>query len=216
MTTSNEHNNAPAVPQGWRDFLTELSKQKPEKPDYWSSCGQCERNSSTAEDLLAATPDPVPAQDEPLGHFRVEPFGWTDCAKDDEGAIALYERPQEVGLTDDEITQVCSGIYLSDYPHGSTSYDIALARAIIAALLAKWGQVMAGKIEKMNKRIERLEGIAMGACFLLQKLRAEYGDDFGAGMTEQVNDCIRDAQQIANNVLQRERQALRTSKEPTK
>ena len=75
---------------------------------------------------------------------------------------------------------------------------------------------MAGKIAKMNKRIVRLEGIAMGACFLLQKLRAEYGDDFGAGMTEQVNDCIRDAQQIANNVLQRERQALRTSQEPTK
>ena len=75
---------------------------------------------------------------------------------------------------------------------------------------------MAGKIAKMNKRIERLEGIAMGAGFLLQKLRAKYGDDFGAGMTEQVNDCIRDTQQIANNVLQRERQALRTSQEPTK
>ena len=93
MTTSNEHNNAPAVPQGWRDFLTELSKQKPEKPDYWSSCGQCERNSSTAEDLIAATPAPAPAQGEPFGHFRAEPFGWTDCAKDAEGAIALYEHP---------------------------------------------------------------------------------------------------------------------------
>ena len=53
MTASNEHNNAPAVPQG-----------------------------------------------EPFGYFRAEPFGWTDCAEDDEGAIALYERPQEVGLTD--------------------------------------------------------------------------------------------------------------------
>jgi len=108
MTTSNEHNNAPAVPQGWRDFLTELSKQKPEKPDYWSSCGQCERNSSTAEDLLAATPAPTPAvlqntdhfEDDlhmvaPFGYFRPEPYGWTDCEKDDEGAIALYERPQE-------------------------------------------------------------------------------------------------------------------------
>lgn len=75
---------------------------------------------------------------------------------------------------------------------------------------------MAGKIAKMNKRIERLEGIAMGAGFLLQKLRAKYGEDFGVGMTEQVNDCIRDAQQIANNVIQRERQALRTPQEPTK
>jgi hypothetical protein len=30
---------------------------------------------------------------EPFGYFRAEPFGWTDCAKTDEGAIALYERP---------------------------------------------------------------------------------------------------------------------------
>ena len=75
---------------------------------------------------------------------------------------------------------------------------------------------MAGKITRMNKRIERLEGIAIGAGFILQKLRAKYGDDFGAGMTEQVNDCIRDAQQIANNVLQRDRQALRTSQGQTK
>ena len=34
----------------------------------------------------------------PFGYFRPEPFGWTDCAKDDEGAIALYEHPQEVEL----------------------------------------------------------------------------------------------------------------------
>jgi hypothetical protein len=33
-----------------------------------------------------------PAQ-EPFGYFRAEPFGWTDCAEGDEGAVALYERP---------------------------------------------------------------------------------------------------------------------------
>lgn len=32
----------------------------------------------------------ISAQGEPFGYFRAEPFGWTDCAKDDEGAIALY------------------------------------------------------------------------------------------------------------------------------
>ena len=36
------------------EFVTRVSKQKPEKPDYWSSCGQCERNESDAEDVLAA------------------------------------------------------------------------------------------------------------------------------------------------------------------
>lgn len=35
-----------------------------------------------------------PAQHEPFGYFKAEPFGWTDCAETDEGAVALYERPQ--------------------------------------------------------------------------------------------------------------------------
>lgn len=30
---------------------------------------------------------------EPLGYFKAEPFGGTDCAESDEGAIALYEAP---------------------------------------------------------------------------------------------------------------------------
>ena len=30
---------------------------------------------------------------EPFGYFKAEPFGWTDCAETDEGAVALYERP---------------------------------------------------------------------------------------------------------------------------
>jgi hypothetical protein len=35
-----------------------------------------------------------PEQGEPFGYFKAEPFGWTDCAETDEGAIALYEVPQ--------------------------------------------------------------------------------------------------------------------------
>lgn len=30
---------------------------------------------------------------EPFGYFKAEPFGWTDCAETDEGAIALYAAP---------------------------------------------------------------------------------------------------------------------------
>lgn len=37
-----------------RAFVLKVSRQKPEKPDYWSSCGQCEHNISDAEDLIAA------------------------------------------------------------------------------------------------------------------------------------------------------------------
>jgi len=36
-----------------RKFVLEVSKQTPEKPDYWSSCGQCGSNISEAEDILA-------------------------------------------------------------------------------------------------------------------------------------------------------------------
>ena len=56
----------------------------------------------------------APAQGEPFGHFRAEPFGWTDCAKDDEGAIALYERPQEVGLTNHQFDLICQAIDKAD------------------------------------------------------------------------------------------------------
>ena len=35
-----------------RAFVIKVSEQTPEKPDHWSSCGQCEHNSSNAEDLL--------------------------------------------------------------------------------------------------------------------------------------------------------------------
>lgn len=57
------------------------------------------------------------------------------------------------------------------------------------------------------KRIERLEGIVIGAGFLLRKLQAQYGDDFGAGMDEQVRHCIRDCAQVEHNRLQREQRA---------
>lgn len=42
---------------------------------------------------LRAQPTPPAADQEPFGYFRAEPFGWTDCAETDEGAVALYEHP---------------------------------------------------------------------------------------------------------------------------
>jgi len=46
------------IPEAWREFVERVSKQTPEKPDYWSSCSQCDRNISDAEDLLAAAEAP--------------------------------------------------------------------------------------------------------------------------------------------------------------
>ena len=45
-------------------------------------------------------------EQEPFGYFKAEPFGWTDCAESDVGAIALYQTPPRrtwVGLTAGEI-----------------------------------------------------------------------------------------------------------------
>ena len=58
---------------------------------------------------LYTAPQPQPKQ-EPFGYFRAEPFGWTDCAETDDGAIPLFEAPQPqrewVGLTDEEIQAI--------------------------------------------------------------------------------------------------------------
>ena len=55
------------------------------------------------------------AQQEPFGYFKAEPFGWTDCAETDEGAVALYQHPPAqrtwVDLTFAEICE-CENDYL--------------------------------------------------------------------------------------------------------
>lgn len=95
MTPSNEHNNAPAVPQG----LPAFDDLDDDVIDAACTAGSLlyrvdlMRAYECIRKALATTPAPAPAQGEPFGHFRAEPFGWTDCAEDDEGAIALYERP---------------------------------------------------------------------------------------------------------------------------
>lgn len=58
------------------------------------------------------------------------------------------------------------------------------------------------------KRIERLEGICIGAGFLLRKLQAQYGRDFGEGMSEQVRACINDCNSVSRAIEQREQAAI--------
>lgn len=44
-------------------------------------------------EVYAAPPVQSVPEPEPFGYFKSEPFGWTDCAETDDGAIALYELP---------------------------------------------------------------------------------------------------------------------------
>lgn len=54
------------------------------------------------------------------------------------------------------------------------------------------------------KKAKRNEQVLMGAGLLLKRLRYSYGLQFGVGMTEQVDQCIRDIDQIERGILQRE------------
>ena len=71
---------------------------------YGISTGEIEK--MAIETLRAAL---AQGEQEPFGYFKAEPFGWTDCAETDEGAIPLYERPFTPpqrpwqGLTDEEV-----------------------------------------------------------------------------------------------------------------
>lgn len=60
---------------------------KTSTPAVWFLNGDC--MAGFLQELVDA-PEP-----EPFGYFKSEPFGWTDCAETDDGAIALYTAPSE-------------------------------------------------------------------------------------------------------------------------
>lgn len=55
-----------------------------------------------------------------------------------------------------------------------------------------------------TQKIERLEQIVMGMGFLLLKLQGQYGNDFGYGMTEQVDQALRDYRDVCHSHQQRQ------------
>jgi hypothetical protein len=48
-------------------YIEGISRQVPEKPDFWNSCGQCDRNIEDAQDILSNTSvsGPHPADEQP-------------------------------------------------------------------------------------------------------------------------------------------------------
>lgn len=49
----------------------------------------------------------------PFGYFKAEPFGWTDCAETDDGAIALFAAPPAPSVPDGW-KHDCAGIMQND------------------------------------------------------------------------------------------------------
>jgi len=56
---------------------------------------------------------------------------------------------------------------------------------------------------KTRARLAKVEGIALSMGFLLAKLQARYGSDFGAGMNEQVRHALRDYHDLQRSIQQR-------------
>ena len=83
-----------------------------------------------APDVLSATnPSQISSSAEPFGYFKAEPFGWTDCAETDDGAIALYTAPP---VSDVEPVAYFTG-YNNGYPT-IAPINSALCMAIGTAL----------------------------------------------------------------------------------
>lgn len=84
-----------------------------------------------------AQPTPPAADQEPFGYFRAEPFGWTDCAETDEGAVALYDRPAPpavVGQCEDAIELLGKYKELCEEIKRGDSYHIGRIDAAISVL----------------------------------------------------------------------------------
>ena len=63
------------------------------------------------EVLTTTNPAQISSLAEPFGYFKAEPFGWTDCAETDDGAIALYTAPPAPSVPEAEPVARVTGYY---------------------------------------------------------------------------------------------------------
>ena len=71
---------------------------------------------SVPDVATATNPSQISSSAEPFGYFKAEPFGWTDCAETDDGAIALYTAPpapdqseQHLGMVPADVAGTTAG-----------------------------------------------------------------------------------------------------------
>lgn len=53
------------------------------------------------------------------------------------------------------------------------------------------------------KRVARLEGIVVGAGWLLQRLYEANRKELSVGLTQQIHECLRDCNQVAGSIRAR-------------
>ena len=74
------------------DLVTDIANaaEAPTPAEVLTTTNQAQTSSSQVE----------APESEPFGYFKAEPFGWTDCAETDDGAIALYTAPPAPSVLD--------------------------------------------------------------------------------------------------------------------
>ena len=87
------------LPAGTALYLAPPAPPAPSVPDGWK--------------LVPVEPTP-----EPFGYFKAEPFGWTDCAETDDGAIALFDAPPAPSVPDMRLTGQWESSRIADYNRG--------------------------------------------------------------------------------------------------
>lgn len=90
-----------------------------------------QREYQSAELMVALLQELVDAPEpEPFGYFKSEPFGWTDCAETDDGAIALYTAPPAPSVPPVRSTGQWESSRIADYNRGWNDCREATEKAL--------------------------------------------------------------------------------------
>ena len=87
---------------------------------------------------------PVEPTPEPFGYFKAEPFGWTDCAETDDGAIALYTAPPAPDQSEQHL-----GMVPADVARDAERWQM------LPAFLAEFQVPYLQLVDKIDAAIER-------------------------------------------------------------
>ena len=104
---------------------------------WHSSNDSSQREYQAAELMAALLQELVDAPEaEPFGYFKSEPFGWTDCAETDDGAIALYTAPPVPSVPDGWIRAIDEAMVVHHIGIADRADSYEVAKKKLNALLA--------------------------------------------------------------------------------
>lgn len=109
------------------------------RPDESAVYGDC--MTDILQELVDA-PEP-----DPFGYFKAEPFGWTDCAETDDGAIALFAAPPAQSVP----VEPMENIALNEWLDKTEWVQKELNKFPVSSLGMHRADVMRLEIERLRK-----------------------------------------------------------------